>query len=52
VRKTHLVRTLAEFKSRFNHRFDLSAMIPAHGRAAVAAKPVTYGHLKMADYSA
>lgn len=52
VRKTHLVRTLAEFEWRFNHRFDLAAMIPALGRAAVAAKPVTYGHLKMADYGA
>lgn len=41
VRKTHLVRTLADFEWRFNHRFDLAAMIPALGRAAVAAKPVT-----------
>jgi transposase-like protein len=52
VRKKHLVRTLAEFEWRFNHRFDLAAMIPALGRAAVAARPVTYGHLKMADYGA
>jgi transposase-like protein len=52
VRKKHLVRTLAEFEWRFNHRFDLAAMIPALGRAAVRAKPVTYGYLKPADYGA
>jgi len=52
VRKKHLVRTLAEFEWRFNHRFDLAAMIPALGRAAVAANPATYSHLKLADYGA
>ena len=52
VRKKHLVRTLAEFEWRFNHRFDIAAMIPALGHAAVAAPPVTYGYLKLADYGA
>ncbi len=52
VRKKHLVRTQAEFEWRFNHRFDLAAMIPALGRAAATTGPVTYSHLKMADYGA
>jgi len=52
VRKKHLVRTLAEFEWRFNHRFDLAAMIPALGRAAVSTTPATYGYLKLADYGA
>jgi hypothetical protein len=52
VRKERLVRMLSEFEWRFNHRFDLAAMISALGRAAVAAKPATYGHLKLADYGA
>ena len=52
VRKKHLVRTLAEFEWRFNHRFDLAGMIPALGHAAVRTRPATYSHLKMADYGA
>jgi hypothetical protein len=52
IRKKHMVRYLAEFEWRFNNRFDLAAMIPALGRAAVASKPVTYGDLKLADYGA
>lgn len=52
VLKKHLLRTLAEFEWRFNHRFDLAAMIPVLGRAAVASSPVTYGYLKIADYGA
>lgn len=52
VRKKHLARTLAEFEWRFNHHFDLAAMIPALGRAAVTAKPVTDAHLNPADYGA
>ena len=52
VRKKHMVRYLAEFEWRFNHRFDLAAMIPALGQAAVAAKPAPYRYLKMADYGA
>ena len=52
VRKKHIVRYLAEFEWRFNNRFDLAAMIPALGRAAVAAKPAPYTWLKLADYGA
>jgi hypothetical protein len=47
-----MVRYLAEFEWRFNHCFDLAAMIPALGRAAVATKPQPYWWLKMADYGA
>ena len=36
LRKKHMVRYLAEFEWRFNHRFDLAAMIPALGRAGGA----------------
>jgi hypothetical protein len=52
VTKKHVVRTLAEFEWRFNHRVDLAGMIPALGRAAVATKPQPYWWLKMADYGA
>ena len=52
VRKKHMVRYLAEFEWRFNHRFDLAGMIPALARAAAQCKPVTYGQLKWADYGA
>jgi len=52
IRKKHMVRYLAEFEWRFNHRFDLAAMIPALARAAVATKPQPYWWLKMADYGA
>ena len=46
LRKKHMVRYLAEFEWRFNHRFDLAAMIPALGRAAVATKPQPYWGVK------
>jgi len=52
IRKKHMVRYLAEFEWRFNHRFDLAAMIPALGQAAARSKPATYGYLKWADYGA
>ena len=52
VHKKHVVRTLAELEWRFNNRFDLAAIIPALGRAAVRTKPATYSHLKWADYGA
>ena len=52
IRKKHMVRTLAEFEWRFNHRYDLAAMVPALGRAALAARPAPYWYLKMADYGA
>ena len=47
IRKKHMVRYLAEFEWRFNHRFDLAGMIPALARAAAQSKPVTYGQLKV-----
>ena len=34
IRMKHLVRYFAEFEWRFNHRFDLAAMIPTLGYAA------------------
>jgi transposase-like protein len=52
IRKKHMVRYLAEFEWRFNHRFDLAAMIPALARAALATRPQPYWWLKMADYGA
>lgn len=52
IRKKHMVRYLAEFEWRFNHRFDLAAMIPALGYAAVRTPPATYSYLKWADYGA
>ena len=52
VRKKHIVRYLAEFEWRFNHRFDLAQMIPALGYTAVRTKPATYNNLKWADYGA
>ena len=47
-----MVRTLAAFEWRFNHRFDLAQMIPALTRAAVTTKPAPYWWIKMADYGA
>jgi hypothetical protein len=44
-----MVRYLAEFAERFNHRFDLAAMIPALGRAIVRTSRATYSFLKWAD---
>ena len=52
VRKKHLVRMLAEFEWRFNHRAYLAAMIPRLAKAAARSKPAPYWHLKMADYGA
>lgn len=52
VSKKHMVRMLAEFEWRFNNRIDLAGMIPALGRAAVAAGPAPYWWLKSADYGA
>jgi hypothetical protein len=50
VRRKHIVRTLAEFEWRFNHRTHLAAVIPILGQAAVNTCPVTYADLKWADY--
>jgi hypothetical protein len=50
IRNKHMVRYLAEFEWRFNHRFDLAAMTAALGCAALATRPQPYWWLKMADY--
>ena len=52
ARKKHLVRTLAEFEWRFNHRENLAAMIPILACAAARTKPAPYWYLKSADYGA
>jgi len=52
VSKKHMVRTLAEFEWRFNHRENLAAMIPVLACAGAWTKPKTYWYLKMADYGA
>ena len=52
VSKKHMVRTLAEFEWRFNHRENIAAMIPVLGHAAARTKPKPYWYLKMADYGA
>jgi hypothetical protein len=44
--KKHMVRYLAEFEWRFNHRFDLAAMIPVLGHSAIRIPPATYAYLK------
>ena len=45
----HLPRYLAEFCYRFNCRFDLAAMLPRLGFAAVRTPPMPYRLLKLAD---
>ena len=40
--RSHAGRTLAEFEYRFNRRFDLAAMIPRLGYAAVRTSPMPY----------
>lgn len=52
VRKKHMVRTLAEFEWRFNHRENLAAMVPILACAAACSKPAPYRWLKTADYGA
>jgi hypothetical protein len=45
----HLPRYLAEFRYRFNRRFDLAAMLPRLGVAAVRTPPMPYRLLKLAE---
>jgi ribosomal protein L37AE/L43A len=45
----HLPRYLAEFCYRFNRRFDLAAMLPRLGRAAMRTPPMPHRLLKMAE---
>ena len=49
ARRKHASRLLAEFEWRFNHRFDLPAMIPVLTRAALSHPPALYRWLKLAD---
>lgn len=45
----HLPRYLAEFCYRFNRRFDLAALLPRLGRAAVRTPPMPHRLLKLAE---
>jgi transposase-like protein len=45
----HLPRYLAEFCYRFNRRFDLAAMLPRLGYAAVRTPPMPYRLLTLAE---
>lgn len=46
---THLPRYLGEFCYRFNRRFDLAAMLPRLGKAAVHTPPMPHRLLKLAE---
>jgi ISXO2-like transposase domain/Transposase zinc-ribbon domain len=45
----HSARSLAEFDYRYNRRYDLAAMIPRLGWAAVRTPPMPYRLLKLAE---
>jgi hypothetical protein len=45
----HLPRYLAEFCYRVNRRFDLAAMLPRLGRAAMRTPPMPHRLLKMTE---
>jgi transposase-like protein len=49
IREKHVPRYLAEFEYRFNRRYDLAAMIPRLGYAAVRTPPMPYRLLKLAE---
>jgi hypothetical protein len=49
VREQHAARYLAEFEYRFNRRYDLGEMIPRLASVALAATPMPYSLLKLAD---
>lgn len=49
IRAKHVPRYLAEFEYRFNRRFDLAAMMPRLGWAAVRTPPMPYRFLKLAE---
>src|SRR5512144_163509 len=49
VNSKHVPRYLAEFEYRFNRRYDLAAMIPRLGWAAVRTPPMPYRLLKVAE---
>lgn len=49
IRSKHIPRYLAEFEYRFNRRYDLAAMMPRLGWAAVRTTPMPYRLLKLAE---
>jgi len=49
IREQHAPRYLAEIEYRFNHRFDLPAMIERLTRVALRTPPMPYRLLKMAE---
>jgi hypothetical protein len=52
IRSKHIPRYLAEFEYRFNRRYDLAAMMPRLGWAAVRTTPMPYRLLKLAEHHA
>jgi transposase-like protein/ribosomal protein L37AE/L43A len=52
IRQKHIPRYLAEFEYRFNRRYDLAAMMPRLGWAAVRTPPMSYRLLKLAEVHA
>ena len=51
-RAVRVPRYLAEFKYRFNRRYDLQTMIPHLAFAALRTAPMPYRLLKLADVAA
>ena len=49
LREKHLQSYLDEFAFRFNRRYDLAAMLPRLGWAAVRTPPMPYRLLKLAE---
>jgi ISXO2-like transposase domain len=49
IRQKHVPRYLAEFAYRFNRRYDLAAMMPRLGWAAVRTPSMPYDLLKLAE---
>jgi hypothetical protein len=45
----HAPRSLAEFDYRYNRRYDLPAMLPRLGWAAVRTQPMPYRLLKLTE---
>jgi ribosomal protein L37AE/L43A len=49
ISRKHVPRYLAEFEYRFNRRYDLAAMMPRLGWAALRTPPMPYHLLKLAE---
>ena len=52
ISRKHVPRHLAEFECRFNRRYDLAAMMPRLGWAALRTPPMPCRLLKLAEISA